>query len=220
MEKMPIAALKLDMNLYPRQLVDSTHISDLVRACEAGAILPPILVDSGSYRVVDGFHRVNVARRLAGDAAQIEVELRTFASEADMLEAAIARNAAHGRKFAPADRAHAAILAERVGLTDERVAGAMGLTVPDYKNMVLKKIAISPGKKPEKVALKATCRNLNGKTLSKKQMEGNRKAGGMTYLFYVNQVINGIENDIINPEDAKVRLRLEALFRLLEKYLA
>ena len=45
-------------------------------------------------------------------------------------------------------------------------------------------------------------RHLAGRTLTPKQVEGNRRAGGQTITFYAEQLMLAIENDVVDWQDA------------------
>lgn len=63
--------------------------------------------------------------------------------------------------------------------------------------------------------LKNTVRHLAGKVLTTKQVDGNVKAGGMNQLFYVNQIVNLLENDLLDFSNMKLIDRLQYLKELL-----
>jgi hypothetical protein len=51
--------------------------------------------------------------------------------------------------------------------------------------------------------------------LTTKQADGNVKAGGMNQLFYVNQIINLLENDLLDFSNVRLTDRLQYLKELL-----
>lgn len=55
----------------------------LAESLQAGATLPPIVVERETSRVVDGFHRVEAHRRVYGREAMIEVIEKEYASEGE-----------------------------------------------------------------------------------------------------------------------------------------
>src|SRR5947209_20211520 len=91
-------ALVLDYSLYPRHKIDADNLRRITYAREAGAVLPPVIADRKSSRIIDGFHRVSDALR--AKLPEIAVEWRDYKTEADMLEDAI-RPHMHGRQLAP-----------------------------------------------------------------------------------------------------------------------
>lgn len=51
--------------------------------------------------------------------------------------------------------------------------------------------------------------------LTTKQADGNVKAGGMNQLFYVNQIVNLLENDLLDFSNVKLVDRLQYLKEIL-----
>ena len=210
-----VGELVLDFNLYPRHQVDSTNVKLLATALEAGAEFPRIIVEGKSLRVVDGFHRDKAYFRAFGPDHEIEVECRTYGSDAEMFLDCVELNAAHGKQLSPFDRARILIRADEFRITVDQLAGALHLTVDRAKDLMVRKTAMGNGSKP--VVLKNTLKHLAGSRLSKKQKEGNDRAGGMNQLFYLNQVINLINNDLLDMDNENICKALGVLGGLLSK---
>ena len=103
---------------------DDEHIA---RLAEAGAELPPILVDRRTTRVIDGMHRLRVAS-LRG---QEVIEVRFFdGSEADVFLRAVEENVAHGLPLTRADRRAAAerVIASHPHMSDRAISHSVGLS--------------------------------------------------------------------------------------------
>ena len=212
------SSLVLNYEIYPRHEVDETNIRDIVQAMQAGAVLPPIVADRKTRIVVDGFHRVRAAQRLHGAAqAMVDAEFAAYPDEAAMFEDAIRRNAGHGRKLTPYDKARCIVRAEELRLDPERVYRAMAVTRERYDVLQARKIAVFDGRR---MAIKHTLASLAGEDLSSEQAEGNRRATGMAPLVYVNQVINVLEHDLWDRDDARISERLRYLGGLLSEKLA
>jgi hypothetical protein len=214
----PLTGLILDYTIYPRHMVDDEHVRDLMRAIEAGVHLPPIVADKASKRVVDGFHRYTAYQRLHGEAARVAVEWQEYADDAALFEDAVRRNAGHGRKLAAYDQARCVAVAEELKITPERIAAALAVTVQRITDLKAAKTAIGVDARP--MPIKATIRHLAQQHLSEEQEEGNRRAGGMRPLYYVNQVVNLLEHDLLDHGDTRLMARLAHLARLLESVVA
>lgn len=216
-KKVKVAALLLDYNLYPRHRIDSTHVAGMVRALAAGELFPPIVADRTSRRVIDGFHRIEAIKRFSGEEAEIDVEWHSYETEADMLEDAIRLNARHGNRLNPWDRARSVLLAEEMGLSIDRTAVALAMTVEAVGEFKLRKLAIAPDAKL--LPIKGTIAYLAGKHLNSLQVQGNERAGGMRPLFYINQVMNLVNYSLIDESDERLMAALKALHRVLSEYL-
>ncbi|KKM06997.1 hypothetical protein LCGC14_1738410 [marine sediment metagenome] len=86
------------------------------------------------------------------------------------------------------------------------------LVTRNLQKIITDKTAIADGLP---VPIKRTLSHMAGKTLTKKQVEGNRKAIGHPKLFLLNQVVNLIEADLIDLSNVKVMERLAYLRTLI-----
>jgi ParB-like nuclease domain len=105
---------------------DAAHVRLLADA--AGTVqLPPILVQRNGMRIIDGMHRVAVAK-LRGECA---IRARIVdCSDEKALVLAVKSNTLHGLPLTKADRISSAkrILAEHPDWSDRKVAGIAGLS--------------------------------------------------------------------------------------------
>ena len=217
MRKIKAAELILDFSLYPRNNIDGVNVRNLVDALAAGVELPPILTDKKSKRVVDGFHRTRASLRFAGPEAEVVVIEKVYPDEAAMFLDAITLNASHGAKLDAADRVHCAIVAEGLSISVDAVAAALRIPRDRFGSLVNDRLATCGSLK---VPLKRTNRHMAGRRLTKKQRDANERSSGMNQQFYVNQLIDLIESDLLNRDDEKLMERLPRLFELLESVLA
>lgn len=218
MKKHKVSELVEDFDVYPRGHVDSQHVGYIVAALEAGAGMPPIVIDKKTKRIVDGFHRKRATQRHAGDDAQIECVERTFKSEADLLLEAIRLNANHGRTLSQFDRARCITLADKLEIDSELLASAMTMTVDAVEELRVDRLATEKDSKLT-VPIKRTIRHMAGKSLNKRQMEANGRLSGMNQQFYVNQVIELIEAGLLDTENEPLMKALDKLRSLLESQL-
>jgi hypothetical protein len=210
-KKVSLASLVFDFDFYPRTQVDSQHVSRMVDAHHAGATFPPLIADNRSSRVVDGFHRGRMYKRL--EIEKVEVEFRQYPDDAAMLLDAVRFNAGHGRSLSPFDRSHVVILADKLGVDNGALATALSLTPEKVESLRVKKTAVVS---KQRVALKSTISHMAGKRLTKQQAAANDRLGGMRQLFYVNQVAMLIEADLIEKDNEELMEGLRKLHGLLE----
>jgi len=227
MRTVKIGSLVFDFDLYPRTDVDSQHVHYIREAIEAGEQMPALVVERKTMRIVDGFHRAKAYLSLYGPDHEVDVVEKTYRSEADLLEDAIRYNARHGRTLTRCDRARCAILAERHGLSIDRAAQAMGLTVETVTKLRAERVGKlrvyhggtpKRGKrgKPIEIPIKRTIKHMAGKELTPEQAEANKRLSGMEQLFYVNQLILLIENDLLDRSNEKLLAGLARLRELLD----
>lgn len=215
-KKVKVSDLILDFALYPRADVDAYNVSRLVEALEGGAMLPAIIIDGKSFRVIDGFHRVRAFLKVFGADYEIECEVRTYKNEKEMLLDAIRCNSHHGRAMSSYDRARAMSKALEFGAQESEIAEALGI-VPDRLSKIMEHRFSAASGKAGPQALKCAVKFLSGKKLTKDQIAAMPKLGGWHALGYVNQVHLLIDNGMIDWANVPL---MESLARLGEKITA
>ena len=213
MKKLKAAEIVLDFDLYPRNNIDSANVTNITAAMEAGVEMPPVIIDRTSKRCIDGFHRVRAALRLHGDNAEIQVIEKDYPNEKEMFLDAMRYNAGHGAKLDPNDRTRCAIIAERLHITMDRVAGALNMTKAKLEVLRETRVAKHDGLQ---IALKQTVRHFCGKRLTRAQVAANAKLSGMNQSFYANQLITLIESEMLDTDDERLMIVLRKLHGLLE----
>jgi len=214
-ESVPIESLILNWDIYPRHHVDSANVRSMIDAEEAGVKLPPIVVDRKTKMVVDGFHRIEKNKRL--DLPEIEVEWHDYKNTAAMVEDSIRRNL-HGRPLDPYDKARCIQIAEVVGLSVDRLAAAMSLTVDRLEDLRIRKTAIGPDNRI--MPIKRTLQHLAGRKITQEQVQGNQQASGLSAAHYANQLANCLEKKLVDWSDDKTVAALERVQGLLKKCMA
>jgi hypothetical protein len=222
MKTMRAAEVVLDFDLYPRNNLDSSNVSNIAEAISAGIEVPPVVIDRKSKRCIDGFHRIKAMLRLHGEEAEITVVEKEYKTEREMFLDAMRYNSTHGAKLDSCDRTRCALIAERLHISADMTAKALNMTVTSLKHLRLTRTAeTGPMRNKTEIPLKRTIAgNMAGKTLTKEQAEVNDRLSGMNQSFYANQLIMLIETDMLDTEDEKLMKRLEKLHGLLETVLA
>ncbi len=216
--RMPLAELVLDFGLYPRGGVDSQHVAYMREALDSGVTLPPIVADKKTKRISDGFHRFRAYEYQKRDT--VEVLLKDYANEQEMLLDAIRLNSSHGHNLTAHDRVHCVILAERLSIPEEELASALHMEIEKLGELKIDRtgtMRVAGVRQP--IALKRTIRHMAGRILTKDQSEANDHLSGMNQVFYVNQLIWLMESDLLNREDDKLIARLARLGELIPGYI-
>jgi hypothetical protein len=214
MRKIPVAELVEDLDFYPRGQVDSHHVTEIMESMRAGVEMPPIIADKQSHRIIDGLHRKRAEERENGPEATIACIEKTYRNDQEMFEDAMRLNARHGRRFSPFDKARAILIAGRLGISDEKVAGALGITLDRVGSLREEKTAKAGSLS---VPLKRTIGHMAGKRLNKGQASANKRLGGMNQLFYVNQLLILIENGLLDKSNEELMEKLKELEGLIRK---
>lgn len=217
---MPLAELVEDMDVYPRHACDPLHVRSLADALEAGAKLPPIVADAKSKRVIDGWHRCRAHKLIYGPECSVSVELRTYGSEAELIEDAVRMNAAHGRRLDRMDQARAVVMLERAGVSVSRIP--IVLNMPEARVETLRlRLATSrstvtatvPGTRT--IVLKRPVKHLAGHQLTAEQAKAHDSAPGTTYGLLARQLRDAVAFELLDREDAKLMEGLKSLYEAL-----
>jgi hypothetical protein len=219
-QKVKLSEVVLDYSIYPRADVDNQHIAYLREAEDAGAVLPPIVIDAKTKRVVDGFHRVLMWLRKYRDDPNhtIEVVVKSYSSESEILLDAIRYNANHGRTLTRYDRTHCILLADQLHVETGELASALSMTIEKIGELKVNRVGtLHVGKTTEPIPLKRTIRHMSGRTMTKHQKEINSHLSGMNQSFYANQLIMLIESDLLDFDDEGLLESLAKLYGMLDK---
>ena len=213
MKTAKVSSLVLDFEIYPRTDVNSTNVSQIVEATVSGVEMPPVLIDRKSRRVIDGFHRCKAATRINGDDAEVGIIERSFKNDSEMLLEAIRLNSSHGYKLDSCDRTRCVILAAKLQITDSALGQALNVTTDRLAK--LRNTRICPNGKLS-VPIKTTIKHMAGQTLTARQKQANDRLSGMGQTFYVNQLIELFEADLIDWTNDQFIARIETLRALIE----
>jgi len=203
--------LVVDERVYPRKIIDSMHVNDLVRAFQSGTVLPPIIVAKDSNVLIDGRHRMEAAKKL--DIESLPAEIRVYQDDATMLEDAIRHNI-HGQQLSHFDCAHCVVLAKKAGLSEDRLAIAL-CTTQDYINELWTKKTAYHNNEP--IAIKRSHAHLAQQSLTAKQFASNEKSTGIHALTAANQLLLLIDGDSVNWDNPRLIEKLEQLYLRLRK---
>lgn len=221
---LPLSELVEDMDLYPRHAVDTSHVSQLVQALHSGAQLPPIIADADSKRIIDGFHRSRAYRRVLGAAGVVDVVLRKYESQAEMVYDAAALNATHGRRLDAIDRTRCVIMLRAAGFNDEQVGTCLRVPAEKVEKLAIKVATaaatsdqIVPG--TNAISLKRSVRHLAGSQLTPPQVKAHATLPGTSFLLIARQLCAGLQNDMVNLEDEKLVEQLKVLRVLIDESL-
>ena len=213
MKQVKAASLVLDFDLYPRNNVDSHNVRGIIDAMEAGTELPPVIIEKKTRRVVDGFHRTRAVLQRDPEG-EITIVEKVYHSDKELFLDAMRYNAAHGARLDPCDRTRCTLIAERLSIPIDSVAGALNMPVDKLAGLRETRTATVRG--GLSIPLKRTIAHMAGRQLSKAQASANDGLSGMNQSFYVNQIISLIETGLLNKDDEKLMERLTRLYELLD----
>jgi hypothetical protein len=221
---LPLADLVEDLAVYPRHAVDESNVGRLARALAAGETLPPPVADAQSLRIVDGWHRVRAYRRVLGPTASIDVELRRFKNEEELILTAIALNASHGRQLDKSDQVRCVRLAQAHGITLSRIAHVLHRPEADMQKLAVRVAMVPVGTEgaipgTNVMAMKRPVFHLAGQTLTREQAEAQASVPGTSYRLIARQLIDALRLNLANRHDEGLQLTLRELRDVLVRYL-
>lgn len=149
-QQVPLSELIEDLDIYPRGSVSEVRVGDLVYAMDAGAQLPPPVIDKATRKIVDGFHRTRAYRKRLGDDGAIGVDVQEFADDAAMLLESARINGQHGQPLGRYDQRIVHLRATALGATEDQVARALGVTTSRLAQITLKVAQSEAGPVPLK----------------------------------------------------------------------
>lgn len=212
-KRIKLSDLVLDFTLYPRPSVDSANVASLVGALESGTKLPDVTVDEKSLRVSDGFNRVTAYQRVFGDDYMVPCRVVKYGNDAELFLDAIRLNAAHGKRLNTHDLARSTAIARRLGATDDQISVSMGVTSTRFERLINARFSGAKNdERPERV-IKRTVIQLadTGRRLTQEQIATMPKLGGMSQIFYVNQLHLLIDSGMLDTANERLMERLDEL---------
>lgn len=213
MIKIQVGELVEDFDLYPRDRINSYHVTEIAEAIKNGVDMPPIVCDKKSKRVSDGFHRRRAYLNLFGESYKVDVLAKAYRNEKELYLDALRYNANHGLRLDKHDKATALLKGEKLKIDPDTIGRMLHMSIDTRAQLRNTKVATGSG--GELIAIKQTIRHKAGKRLNKQQQEANIKLSGMNQVFYVNQIITLIESDLLDTDNETLMERLEVLKDLL-----
>lgn len=210
-----LATLVEDFSLYPRHRVDDSHVSDLVRALQAGATLPPIIADAKSLRIADGVHRRRAYVRHLGEDATALVELRHYEDDAALFLDAVDLNSAHGRKLDRHDQTRIVLRLRELNVPDQQIAIRLHVPEPQVQHLAIRVVMAPSGPVPSKRGLE----HMRGRDMTNEQvavMDSVRSAEAGRLCLELTRLLNA---ELVDLGDDVVMARLRELNTVINRVL-
>ena len=202
-ELVPVASLEFDPDLYPRMDISDFHVGEIVRAQDGGHVLPPVIADRETRKLIDGAHRWHAAIRR--NVEEIACEFRDYADDVEMFKDACLLNSAHGLNFTARDKLKVIEVGQQFGLKELDFAVLLRTSESYIKAIMPRYATVPPSSKAEKIRkipLKASTRHLSGKTITPQQADAIKgNAPGTSYLLVTRQLISALENNLLPPQE-------------------
>lgn len=208
-----ITKIVMDQSLYARYKGGRAVASQYAEQMDAGAEFPPLIVDQ-RMRLIDGWHRLQAWKNRG--MKKVPVELVRVKDDADFFKRALTANAAHGERYTHIDYAHMVLRGRELGIPETKIAELVHVT-PGFLDVIVRDWFGYNGS-GQAIALKSTIKHMRGQTLTSDQIVANGKLSGMRPDFYMNQVMLLLDNNLLDPENAKYGERLNELEESIRLY--
>lgn len=216
-KQVKLGELVEDLTVYPRGSVSEVRVADLCYALDAGARLPPPVIDKTTRKIVDGFHRVRALRRRLGDSGVTGADVREFAGAAEMLLESSRLNSLHGLPLGRYDQRVVHVKASALGASDDQIASALGVTATRLLQIVIRQADSAGGPVP----LKRGSEFLSGAYLTAEQVAAIRRMRGAPARAKVAELTRLLEAGLVPLQhDPDLRLALAKLISAGEEALA
>ena len=190
--EMNTADIVLDESIYPRTRVSEFSIRRLVFALQAGARFPPLVIEAGTKRLVDGWHRFGAYREEKIET--VSIIDKVYATEGELFADAVRLNIGHGEALDQYCTRNAIIRLTDYGFTREHISEAVRLPLDQIEKITHGFAMDELTGKP--LALKGGLDYLRGRPLSAGQQAMNRHYSGQKATFYARQIRELLERDM------------------------
>jgi ParB-like chromosome segregation protein Spo0J len=189
--KISFSDIVLDKAIYPRSSVAEYNVMRLLAAFQTGSKFPPLVVETKTHRLVDGWHRYETYKR-AG-VTKIEVIQKAYAKEADLFADAVRLNISHGEPLDTYSVRNAVLRLEQYGFKKDVISEVVRLPVDRIEKI---ERGFASDEKGEPIALKGGLSHMRGERLTPEQQAINRKFSGPKATFHVRQLFELIRADM------------------------
>lgn len=184
-----LSRIVVDESIYPRNNVSEFNVRRLVSAYKTGTVFPPLVIEAGTARLVDGRHRLAAYGEV--EVQEAEVIEKVYATEAELFADAVRLNIDHGQPLDQYCIRNAIIRLSEYGYEREQISEAVKLPVDQIERITHTFAVDETTGKP--LALKGGLDHLRGRPLSPQQQSLNRHYSGPKAIFYVRQIREMLE---------------------------
>lgn len=220
-KKVKVLELVMDWKLWPRHeagKLDTTNLAKLRDILKSGrSFNTPMIVDSKSLRITNGFHRSRAFLDVFGDDVEAEVILRDYADETAM-RIDSARQANSGDlQLTPKDKVHFALGMRRDRVPWPLIADALDMDVERVRKLVEgRSITTQDGVRiAVSAAVAPLAEHLEGRKADSEQEHFARTANGSPPAMHVRMTLNALRAEGAIVYDEKMISMLRELWEVI-----
>jgi len=218
-KKVKIKDLIIDPKLTSLRKVNPVFVSRYRQAYRSEANMPLIIVQSGTNRIISGNHRATALLQEYDENHTIEVEVRKYASEREVLEDFTKENSHHGNPIDNFTKEKLTRALLDVGCTPENIANLFNISVRKVEILGDGGVAVSVGTKGETEDRPAKKGFVVDEPITEEQyVEHTTKDRGLTVVQQANQLIRWLSQDLIQNTENNFE-SIAALNEECEKWL-
>ena len=210
--KIKLSELEFSERLTALRTIDAFTVSRYRIAMRAGAQFPKPLVNRDTNEIVSGNHTVTAMLAEFGEDHVIEVDTKTYKSDAEIIEDFARHNVGHGRPLDGWTQRKIALALAEAGQSEAAIAALLNVPVAHLQKWGDRTvIVIGRDKERRTEPVKAGVYVPKG-TMTERQYERHAEADiGMSVRELADQLSARLENGWINKDDAGECLALDRL---------
>ena len=218
-KKIKLGQLKFDEKLLALRPVNIFVVSEYRQAYRSGAHFPPIAIEAKTNRITSGNHRVTAMLKEFGPDYEIEVIVKEYASEKDLLMEFVRENVSHGWRLDGISKKRLAIALSNQGATPEEMAILFNVPVKQLIHWGQETVAVIGGNGQQEIMPAKQGMQLD-KTVTREQYDEHQKRDlGIPPDKLADQLIRWLRNDWIERNEVNLA-SLQTLYKALEGFLA
>jgi hypothetical protein len=218
--KVKVGELIVDPKLTELRPINLVFVSRYRQAYRTGAVLPPLIVEEGTNRVVSGNHRLHALLAEYGPDHETTVVSKRFSGELEVLKEFAKENATHGNPMDGITRKRIVAALLDMGAPVEEVSGLFNVPVRSLKKWGEHFVGVVGENGTQRlVPVKRGLNPAPGTTLTEKLYEEHKqKDRGVTAVELADQLLRWLRNGWVEPT-GDIVASLGELRREIDKFL-
>jgi len=215
-----IGDLQIDPKLTRIRHINPVFVSRYRQEYRNGTVMPMIIVEQDTLRIVSGNHRLTAMLAEYGEERKIDVEIRKYESEAQMLVDFTKENLSHGMPLDDFTKRKLVRSMLDADLSEEEISQVFNLPIKRIERLGGSVIQVKIGKGIEYLPKKKGFEPSGDKPLTEKQYrEHEYKDRGLTLVQQASQIIRWLKNGFVMHTDVNDNA-LRELQKAIEGYFA
>lgn len=220
-ETVRLEDLVIDPELTRMRHIDIVVVSRYRQAYRSGADFPPPIIEAGTRRIVSGNHRVTAMLSEYGPDHEVEVVVREYETELELLTDFARENIEHGKQLDGISRTSISQALLERGATAEEVANLFNVSVRKVEQWGGMSVLVIGGKSKTGVPMPIKRGpDIAGEMITREQYDLHMKCDrGVPAYSQADQLARWLRDGWIKPTDLRTVSSLKALRAALDEFL-